>query len=331
MTEAASLRRVSLLLAVLGTSAASVSCTDLKLARFRDDRFVAGYRYALGEAYVEVNGIKLCYQERGQGPTVLILPGLGTSVDFWQLNIPALAEQFHVVALDLPGFGKSDKPDAPYDLLWICDGILAFMDAKQLEHASIIGGSLGGHLGLLLALNHPERVDKLVMMGSTGAWPPPHFLLDLGIKLLWNDLIVTDYIRANWPAIHALMFKHETELTRRMLRYHLAKRADGGRFWPEGRASSRALRSIFYNSCRDRLSDVQVPVLLVWGEFDEIHPTEDAIYLRRHLPDARLYIVPDAAHEAMADQPDTFNHVVIAFLESGTAGVADNFIETGRK
>jgi pimeloyl-ACP methyl ester carboxylesterase len=182
------------------------SCTDFRLAGYRDDRFLAEYRYALGEQYVEAEGIKFCYQELGQGPTVLILPGLGTSIDFWQLNVPALAEHFHVVALDPPGFGKSGKPDATYELPWINQRILAFLDAKQIEQASIIGGSMGGHLGLLLALDHPERVDKLVMMGATGAWPPPAPLLDMGIKLLWNEWLVSDYMRGHWPEIYALMF-----------------------------------------------------------------------------------------------------------------------------
>jgi pimeloyl-ACP methyl ester carboxylesterase len=224
----------------------------------------------------------------------------------------------------LPGLGKSDKPDAAYDLLCMCDRIVAFLDAKQVPRVSIIGGSLGGHLGLLLALNHPERVEKLVMMGSTGAWPPPHLLLELGLKLLWNEALVRDYVRTHWDDIYRLMFLHETELTRALYRQQIALRANGSRYAPEGRALARALRSIFYHSCRRRLPDVHIPVLLIWGEKDEIHPPEDALYLRRRLPDARLVIVPGAAHEVMVDQPETFNRVVRAFLEAGTSGVADS-------
>ncbi|HVP09564.1 MAG TPA: alpha/beta hydrolase [Phycisphaerae bacterium] len=302
----------------------STSCTAIRLAKYRDDRFLAEYRYTLGEQYLEVKGLKFCYQEYGEGPTVVILPGLATSIDFWQLNIPALAEHYHVVAVDLPGLGKSAKPDASYELPWMCDRILDFLDAKGISQASFIGGSMGGHLGLLLALNHPDRTAKLVMMGSTGAWPPPNLVLALGLKLLWNEWLVTDFVRGRWPDVYALMFKQDTELRREMFHYQMAIRADGFRFAAEGRATARALRSIFDHSCRSRLGDLHVPLLLIWGAYDEIHPPEDAMYIRRHAPDSRLVLVPDAGHEAMMDQPDTFNRVVLAFLESGSAGVQDS-------
>lgn len=318
-------RSVMFLLAVGVLAAATAGCTDLKLSQYRDDRFLEEYRYALGEKYIDVGGLRLCYQEYGAGPTLIILPGLGTSIDFWQLNVPVLAEQFHVVPVDLPGFGKSDKPDASYELPWICDRIVAFMDAKGIPKASFIGGSMGGHLALLLALNHPERVDKIIMMGSTGAWSPPGLLLDIGIKLLWNDVLVIDYMRAHWPEIYKLMMRTDSDMTRRIFRYQMANRAAGGRFAAEGRASSRALRSIFYNSCRSRLGDVSVPVLLIWGDADEVHPPDDAFYMRRRMPDARLYLVPDSGHEAMIDQAAIFDRVVTAFLHHGTAGVEDRF------
>ncbi len=302
-----------------------VSCTNLRVACYRDDELLAEYRYALGERYLEVGGLTLCYQDFGQGPPVLILPGLGTSIDFWQLNVPRLAEHSRVIALDPPGFGKSDKPGASYELPWIQQQVLAFLDAKQIERTSIIGGSLGGHLGLLLALDRPERVDKLVVMGSTGAWPAPEVLLHAGIKLLWNEWLVLDILRGGWPDVYALMFEHESDVTHRLFRYQMALRANGARYAPEGRAASRALRSIFFHSCRDRLGELSVPLLLIWGESDRIHPPEDGLYIRRHTSDSRLVIVPDAGHEVMMDQPETFNRVVIAFLQVGTAGVADQF------
>jgi len=307
--------------------ASCASCTDLKLRRYRDDRFCEEYRYALGEEFIEVNGIRICYQERGDGPAVIILPGLLTSIDFWQRNVPVLAEEFHVVPVDVPGMGKSGKPDVSYELPRMCDQIIAFMDAKQIHRASFIGGSMGGHLALLMALDHPDRVDRIVLMGSTGAWPPPHLLLEIGLELLWREAPVTDFLRGRWPEIYALMFKHEAEMTQRIFRYQMATRAEPEGFAAEGRAATRAIRSIFHNSCRSRLKELRVPVLLIWGEEDRIHPPEDALYMRRHMSDARLVIVPDASHEVMVDQPEVFNRSVTAFLEHGTAGVADSIVQ----
>jgi pimeloyl-ACP methyl ester carboxylesterase len=308
-----------LALSLLLTALLAGGCTDLALSKYRDDRLLDEYRYALGEQYIEIDGLRLCYQEVGAGPTVIILPGLGTSIDFWQRNLPALAEHFHVLALDLPGFGKSDKPDVAYDLRWTCGRIRAFMDARGVERASFVGGSMGGHLALLMALEHPERVERVVLMGSTGAWRPPGVLLDAAIQLVWNDALVTDYLRGRWPAIYRSLFVQQTELTETLLRYQMARRARPGEYRAEGRASSRALRSIVYSSCRSRLGEVTVPVLLVWGASDRIHPVADGAYMQAHLPDARLVVIEGASHEAMLDQPEAFNDAVAAFLSAGTA------------
>ena len=227
------------LAAVLALSC--TSCTDLLLARYRDDALLARHTYRLGQEYLDLGDLTLCYQEVGQGDPVIILPGLGTSIDFWQLNVPSLAEHFHVLAMDLPGFGKSDKPDASYDLLWLSRQVLAFMDAKQIERAHFIGGSMGGHLGLLLALHHPDRVGKLVIMGSSGMWPHPGGLADLALKTLWSEWLVADHLRRAWPDIYWKLSRRQPPITHDLFRYQMAVRADSRRYAPEGRAAARAL------------------------------------------------------------------------------------------
>jgi pimeloyl-ACP methyl ester carboxylesterase len=286
---------------VVALALASTSCTDLLLARYRNEALLADYKYRLGEEYLEADGIRFCYQEHGQGEPLVILPGLGTSIDFWQLNVPTLAEHFHVFAVDLPGFGKSDKPDVSYDLMWLTDQVLAFMDAKHIERADFIGGSMGGHIALLLALHHPERVDRLVIMGSSGTW---------------NQWLVADHLRRMWPHIYWSLTNRRPPMTHALFDYQMALRADGRRFAREGRACARALRSIFYHSCRHQLQEIQAPVLLIWGEDDPIHPLKSAEYFATHLPHARLVLVPGAAHEVMIDDPELFNDEVIAFLRA---------------
>ena len=300
-------------------------CTNLSLARYRDDQFIADYHYTLGEQFAEVNGLRLCYQEYGAGPPVVILPGLGTSIDFWQLNIPELATRHRVIAVDLPGFGKSDKPDCEYDLLWIDDQVCAFLDQRGVGRASFIGGSMGGHLGLLMALYHPERVDRVIIMGSSGVWPAPGPLLNVVLNTLFNEPVATMYMRRRWPAIFNLMFVHESPVTGRLFHYQMALRANLAAYAPEGRASTRALRSIFYHSVRDRLGEIKVPVLLIWGAHDIIHPIESARTFRAGLPDSRLVVVPDAAHEVMLDQAGTFDRLALSFLDGGTAAVSDDY------
>jgi 3-oxoadipate enol-lactonase len=308
---------------------ACASCTDALLARYRDDAYLAHYEYALGEQYLTVSDVTMCYQDLGRGETVLVLPGLGTNADFWRLNVPVWAERYRMLVLDPPGFGKSDKPDLTYDLPRICDRIIAFLDAKRVARTHIIGGSMGGHLALLLALEHPDRVSSLVAMGSSGYWKAPGPLLDLGFKLFWNDAVVADHMRRAWPDIFDQLFAEQTPVTRSLLRYQMAVRAHGDRYRAEGRAFSRALRSIFYNSVRDRLQEVHQPTLLIWGEDDRIHPARGAWVFRDRIPDSRLVVVPGAYHEVMIDRPNVFNRLVLDFLERGTSAIEDTPRQAG--
>jgi pimeloyl-ACP methyl ester carboxylesterase len=307
------------------SAGACFSCTDLQLRRYRDDAFVRQYHYAHGEQYVEVNGLQVCYQEMGQGDqTILIIPGLGTSVDFWQLVMPDLARHYHVVAMDPPGFGKSDKPDLHYSLKWITRQIVDFMDVKQIEHATLMGGSLGGHLALLVALEQPQRVDRLILMGSCGAWPEPSIFTILGLVTLWQDPLVVDHLRRNWPKIYWDIVGSDGAVAERIFKYQMAMRADLKQFWPEGRAASRSLKSIFFNSTRGRMDEIRQPTLLVWGEEDRIHLLSEGFYFRRHLPDARMVIVPDSAHEVILDQPQAMIDLVLRFMNGGTAAIDDS-------
>jgi len=301
------------------------SCTDLLLKKYVDNDYLQTHQYRLGEQYIEVGDIELCYQEQGEGECVIILPGLATSIDFWQLNIPALAQAHRVLAVDPPGFGKSDKPDVPYDLDWICDQIVLFMDAKGARRASLIGGSLGGQLAVMIAQSHPDRVDKLVLMGSSGAWPKPSLLVTAALRTLWSEAVITDHMRWTWPDMYQELFLRQTEVTRELLHYQMAIRAEAPRYASEGRASARALRSIFFHSCRDYLGDIAQPTLLVWGCRDNIHLFAEAAAFRKAMPDCRLVVVPDAAHEVMLDQPETFNRLVLAFLKDGTWAISDDF------
>jgi len=316
------MRRVWLLLVPL-VALATASCTDLRLLPYRDGALVRQYHYALGEQFIDLGGLNLCYQEMGEGDTVLILPGLLTSIDYWQYSIPELAKHHHVVAVDLPGMGKSDRPDVEYRMSWIVERIVEFMDAKGIRRADVMGGSAGGHLAMMLALAHPERVSKLVLVGTVGNWDPLDPCQDLAVKLFWSDALGVNLLRTDWPIIFDWLFFRQTDFTRFLLRYDMALRADRREYTPYGRATSRTMKSLLYSTCRDRLGQVACPVLLIYGEHDHIHRTDHLEkHFLDHLKDSRLVIVPEAAHEVMIDQPAAFNDAVIGFLAHGTAGVA---------
>lgn len=302
----------------------SASCTELQLNQYRDPQLLRDYRYALGERYVDVDGLRLCYQDSGEGDPLVIFPGLGTSIDFWQLVIPELARHYRVVAVDPPGHGKSDKPDVPYELTWMADRLVSFLDAIAVEKATLMGGSLGGHLAVLVARSHPERVERLILMGSCGAWSKTGPIAHLGLVTLWHDPIVVDHMRRNWPTIYWDIVGKHTPVSERLFRYQMALRASLEDYWPEGRAASRALKSIFYTYTRPDIACIDVPTLLIWGDDDRIHLLSEGLYFREHLPQARLVVVPDSYHEVMLDQPETFIQLVTTFMDKGLESIQED-------
>src|SRR5258708_4291163 len=126
------------------------------------------------ENFVRADGLRIRYFEHGSGPAAVLLHGapLGSSADVWTDNLPALAaHRLRVIAFDQPGFGLSDDPE-DHSVAYRTRFVLAFMDAIRLEQAHLVGHSQSGRIAVSLALAHPERVAKIVVLGTGSLLPP---------------------------------------------------------------------------------------------------------------------------------------------------------------
>jgi len=117
---------------------------------------------------VEVFGQKIRYHEAGQGPSLIFLHGLGSDSGIWAPNIGAASERYHVYALDQIGFGDSDKPLIDYKIQTFVEFLQGFMQALAIPKASLVGNSLGGWIAADFAVQHPDMVDKLVLVDAAG-------------------------------------------------------------------------------------------------------------------------------------------------------------------
>ncbi len=120
------------------------------------------------EKYITVEGTKIRYIVEGAGPPLLLLHGYGEFLESWDLNLRPLSQHYQVYAMDLPGHGLSDKPKVAYNLSFFTRFMTNFMQALGIEHASLIGHSMGGHISLSVAINFPKKVDSLVLETSAG-------------------------------------------------------------------------------------------------------------------------------------------------------------------
>jgi pimeloyl-ACP methyl ester carboxylesterase len=275
----------------------------------------------LVDQFIDVGSIKTRYWQAGrEGSCVLLLHGIGCSVLEWERNIEALAVRHRVFALDLLGFGLTDKPsDDTYSLRRLAQFVLDFMTAKALSQAHIAGNSLGGRLALECASIAPQRVASLLLVDPAGmdrretlfefrlatlpflgevfTWPNR-----LGTKMLWRkafaapsafvteELVTAKLWLARQPGAQAAFLK--------TLRGFLDFRG----FLPALVAELHAA-----------LPGIQAPALVLWGREDRFVPPAHAEVLRRRLPNAQIQIWDRCGHAPQIECPHRFNEEALGF------------------
>ena len=265
--------------------------------------------------YVEAGGIRLHYREAGQGPPLICLHGGGPGADSYssfRANIPALAREFRLLLVDLPRFGGSEKVATGQPRLgFYATALRDFMAATGLERASFLGNSMGGQAAMKLAIDHPELVAALVVIGSTpitdAALAP---MPAEGVRLLQQ------YYRGDGPSVAKMRQLMETMVYDPGLvtesavqqRYEASVAADVLAMYAPGRAQPKL------EFLDGQLGALKAPTLLVWGAQDRAGPLEVGLRVLRQLPHAELHVFNQCGHWAQLEHPEAFNAVVTAFL-----------------
>ena len=149
----------------------------------------------LDDKYITVNGINIRYIVKGNGSPVLLIHGFGEFLEVWWFNIGFLSEHYQIYAMDLPGHGLSDKPAIDYSLFFATEFANDFMQALGIEHASLIGHSMGGLLSLSIAINFPEKVDKLILVDSGGLSKEAPLLYRLCTLPVVGEIVVMPMVK----------------------------------------------------------------------------------------------------------------------------------------
>ena len=264
--------------------------------------------------YLLVDGARIRYIDAGRGAPVLLLHGLGASLYAWRKNIAAVAAAgFRVIAFDNRGFGLSDKPPAPYDNAAYARLAVALMDSLGLPNAVLIGHSMGGAIAAEVAIEYPQRVRGLVLVGSAG----------LGARepLLFRV--------ARWPVVGPTLLAFRGRgLTGRLLRstyFDPSKvtEADVDQYYapvalPDyGRALRGVLTQFRFTALDGRLDRIAAPTLVLWGEADRWVPIGLGRALAAGITRSAFLSVPRAGHSVQEEAPGEVNHLVIKFLKDG--------------
>ena len=261
-----------------------------------------------------VNGITMNYRDVGRGePLVLIMGYMGTG-DNWMFQGRPFRKRFRVVTFDNRGVGKTDRPDGPYTTRMMADDTAALMDHLEIDRAHVLGVSMGGMIAQEVALNHPERVRKLVL-GCTfaGRQAPSGYAPEIQ-RAMGGGEGYTDEELVSAPVgkltSTVLSFSFNTFLFK-MLLVPLAKlriKLMG----TEGLYGQ--LQACHTHNTLDRLPSLQAPTLVIAGTRDEIIAPQSSDVLASAIPNARLVKVEGGSHAFFMEHPRTFNREVLDFL-----------------
>jgi pimeloyl-ACP methyl ester carboxylesterase len=239
--------------------------------------FVAFAQTAPQEKSVVVFGAKIRYLEAGDASKrkVILLHGLGASAESWQSTIPALAANYHVIAPDQIGFGKSDKPFLKYRIGTFADFLDKFMAELKVEKATLVGNSLGGWIAGFAAIQYPARVEKIVLVAAAGIIPATYNEAD--IYQLNNS--TRDEIRANLKLIFAMpAFQNNEVLVDQFFTQRVAVN-DG--YTINAMIESIRRKEDFLN---DRLGEIKKPTLIIWASKTACFPFQTQPFLTKASP-----------------------------------------------
>jgi aminoacrylate hydrolase len=252
----------------------------------------------------------LYYEETGQGPPLMLVPGLGGQGSFWISQVPAFSRDFRTVVHDHRGTGRSSHSRIRYSVEQMADDVLRLMDALSLDSAHFVGHSTGGAIGQAIALEHPDRLRSLVL-SATWAGPDPYFrrvfesrrqtLVDSGIEA---------YLRASslFQATPWWISQNDEFLTD-LHRLQAAAAA------PQEVLLSR-IDAILRHDRRLRLLEIRLPTFVIVAQDDMITPRFYSDELASRIPDAKLVVLETGGHYAPVTNAAPYNAAVGSFLRS---------------
>jgi len=257
------------------------------------------------EKFVQIRGLRIHYLESGKAskPRLLLIHGLGGSIESWAEIISDLSRDFHVVAVDLPGCGRSDKPAVSYTIEYFSDFICSFMESLKFHPAFLVGHSMGGMIALKTCLRCLEKIEGLILQDAAG-------LSETAAAK------IRQYMGAEWSMERLKKFYRDCVLGR-LGKLDEARLEESLRMLGDPsfrRAYLSSLDSISKPIPVEELQKIQVPTLIIWGSDDRLTPLEDGIKLSRAIPGSRLVVIDGAGHSPHSEAADQVIREIKKFI-----------------
>ncbi|WP_339510518.1 alpha/beta fold hydrolase [Pseudomonas sp. RL_15y_Pfl2_60] len=256
-------------------------------------------------AYFDNDGCQLHYEVYGHGKPLVLVHGLGSSTRDWEYQIPELSAHYRVIAMDVRGHGRSDKPHERYNMATFADDVAALIEHCQLGPVHLVGISMGGMIGFQLAVDRPELLVSLTIINSGPEVRAKSISDYVQIAKRWTLSRVLS-LETIGKALGKLLFPKPEQAE---LRTKIEQR------WPQNdkRAYLASLDAIIGWSVREQISRITCPTLVISGDRDYTTVAQKQAYVDQ-LSNARLVVIKDSRHATPMDQPQLFNSCLLEFL-----------------
>jgi aminoacrylate hydrolase len=257
-----------------------------------------------------VDGIEIYYETCGDGPPLLLVPGLGGVGNYWTPQIKPFAERFTVIIHDHRGTGQSTRSDISYSVDQMTRDLLGLMDALGIEKAHLVGHSTGGAIGQTMAIEHPDRIDRLVLYATWTKCDPFFRRIFETRKSLLLDSGIEAYIKATpiflfpdwWINQNAeALAKADRDLTVG---------------FPSAQIAASRCDAVMNFDQVSQLGQIRARPLVLCAADDFLTPAYFSRELAERIPGAQLKILPRGGHCVSQTQPESFNEAVVSFLQA---------------
>ncbi len=259
----------------------------------------------------KIGSHSLYYEMIGQGHPLVMIRGVGSNVDHWYEQVPALSKKFQLLVFDNRGIARSSDPGGPFSIGDMAADTIALMDAVGFSKAHVLGYSMGGMIAQEMALNHPQKVMGLILVAT-----------DCGISLrikaqpeatkLFSEMIRLGTNEAKIAAAHCLFAKQTFEKNPQVIQRYAEV---SQRFPASQKMLAKQWAAVTQHDACERLPHISSPTLTITGVEDVLIPPQNAAVLAERIPEAQMISIDGGGHLLLIEQPRQFNTAVINFLE----------------
>jgi proline-specific peptidase len=281
------------------------------------------------ESYAEVNGIKICYEIKGDGDPLLLVHGFSDRKEHWRAQYNVLSEHFKVIRFDNRGAGKSDRPDGVYTMELLASDINGLLDHLQIDKTHIAGHSLGGMIVQNFAILYPNRINKIVLINTIAGMTPPGASPEKGLEIYKRNAIAGikamekdplskflagakhSYSRGFWKQMNEDPKKkfHNIWSVEELVEEKTL-------YGPTVNDIIHQTEALASHNTYERLHEIKKKVLIIAADKDKSCPKLMNQKIHELLPNSEFIVIENAAHQSILEYPNIINQHIIKFLKA---------------